>query len=84
MTEINNMIATCCEALSDKKGFDIKILDEKGEKVEIAAPVDVRIDLADKEMLKKAGFLDIEVYSDFEDYHEKCERLIFICKKEAH
>jgi hypothetical protein len=37
-----------------------------------------------QEMLKKAGFLDIEVYSDFEDYHEKCERLIFICKKEAH
>jgi ribosome-associated protein len=27
MTELNNMINTCCEALSDKKGFDIKILD---------------------------------------------------------
>ena len=34
--------------------FDIKILDEKGEKVEIAAPVDVRIDLADKETTKEA------------------------------
>ena len=34
--------------------FDIKIVDEKGEKVEIAAPVDVRIDLADKETTKEA------------------------------
>ena len=35
------------------------------------------------DMLKKAGFMNIEVYSDFGEYHEDCERLIFICKKEA-
>ncbi len=29
--------------------FDIKIVDEKGEKVEITSPVDVKIELADKE-----------------------------------
>ncbi len=27
MTDLNSMVETACEALSDKKGFDIKILD---------------------------------------------------------
>ena len=33
--------------------FDIKIVDANGEKVEIAAPVDVKIELADKEKTEK-------------------------------
>lgn len=34
-------------------------------------------------LLKNAGFNDIKIYSDFHDYDEKCERLIFICRKEG-
>lgn len=33
-------------------------------------------------LLKEAGFSSIEVYSDFKDYQEECERLIFVCLKE--
>lgn len=35
------------------------------------------------ELLKKAGFGHIEIYSDFHDYDKKCERVIFICRKEG-
>lgn len=34
------------------------------------------------EWLHQAGFYNIEYYSDFEQYHEDCERIIFVCKKE--
>jgi len=33
------------------------------------------------ELLKRAGFDHIELYSDFEDFHEQCERIIFVCYK---
>ena len=33
------------------------------------------------DLLKKAGFHDIELYSDFEEFNEKCERIIFVCYK---
>ena len=32
--------------------------------------------------LHHAGFRDIQYYSDFDNYHDDCERIIFICKKE--
>lgn len=31
--------------------------------------------------LNEVGFYNIQYYSDFNDYHENCERIIFICKK---
>ena len=32
-------------------------------------------------LLVKVGFKEIEVYSDFNEYNEECERNIFVCKK---
>ena len=32
-------------------------------------------------MLKKAGFKSIAYYSDFGEYQEECERIIFVVKK---
>lgn len=32
-------------------------------------------------LLKKAGFNDVELFSDFGTYREECQRVIFICKK---
>lgn len=34
------------------------------------------------EWLHDVGFQHIDYYSDFEDYHEECERIIFVCRKE--
>lgn len=34
-----------------------------------------------KSLLEDAGFNDIEIYSDFHDYVNECERVIFICRK---
>lgn len=31
--------------------------------------------------LNEVGFSDIKYYSDFGDYHEDCERVIFVCQK---
>lgn len=33
------------------------------------------------DLLRKAGFKNIEMFSDFKDFNEKCERIIFVCKK---
>lgn len=33
------------------------------------------------EMLEKIGFKNIKLYSDFSEYHEECERIIFVCQK---
>lgn len=33
------------------------------------------------ELLKEIGFVDIEYFGDFEKYHDKCERVTFICRK---
>lgn len=33
-------------------------------------------------MLKKIGFLHVEVYSDFKEYQEICQRVLFVCRKE--
>ncbi|MBQ1787738.1 MAG: hypothetical protein II004_02285 [Erysipelotrichaceae bacterium] len=43
------------DAFAYVRFFDIKIVDKNGEKVEIAAPVDVQIELADKDTSKSAG-----------------------------
>lgn len=32
-------------------------------------------------MLNDVGFNDVQLYSDFADYKENCERIIFVCKK---
>lgn len=32
--------------------------------------------------LKEVGFEKIEYYSDFDEYHDDCERVIFVCRKE--
>lgn len=32
-------------------------------------------------MLIQIGFQDIEIYSDFNNYKENCERVIFVCRK---
>ncbi|MDD8048779.1 MAG: class I SAM-dependent methyltransferase [Thomasclavelia sp.] len=34
------------------------------------------------EMLKEVGFTKIDYYSDFLEYKEKCERIIFVCRKD--
>ena len=34
-----------------------------------------------EQMLKKAGFKSIAYYSDFGEYKEECERIIFVVKK---
>lgn len=36
-----------------------------------------------KNMLLEVGFKDIEIYSDFGEYHDDCERVIFVCRKEV-
>ena len=60
-TEYEEYIAKTQEALGLESGafeyiriFDIKIVDENGEKVTISAPVDVKLELADKDSSKKA------------------------------
>lgn len=35
-----------------------------------------------KQLLEEAGFHHVDVYSDFHDYEEQCERVIFVCFKE--
>lgn len=32
-------------------------------------------------LLKKAGFKDIELYSDFKEFQDECERITFVCYK---
>lgn len=32
--------------------------------------------------LKQVGFSKVSYYSDFQDYYENCERIIFVCRKE--
>ena len=32
--------------------------------------------------LKEAGFSQVDYYSDFHEYHDDCERIIFVCQKE--
>lgn len=34
-----------------------------------------------KNWLKECGFNHIEVYSDFDEYNDVCERVIFVCRK---
>ena len=34
-----------------------------------------------QKLLKKSGFHHIEIYSDFHEYEDQCERVIFICRK---
>ena len=34
-----------------------------------------------KEWLSECGFNNVEIYSDFEEYQENCERVIFVCRK---
>ena len=33
------------------------------------------------EMLQQAGFKEIEHYGEFEKYHDKSQRIIFVCRK---
>ena len=33
------------------------------------------------DLLNKAGFKNIKLYSDFNEFNEKCERIIFVCYK---
>ncbi len=33
------------------------------------------------DLLRKVGFSNIELYSDFGDFNKKCERIIFVCYK---
>ena len=32
-------------------------------------------------ILKKAGFNEVEYYGEFEEYHDKSQRIIFVCHK---
>lgn len=34
-----------------------------------------------KKMLIDVGFVDIEYFGDFKEYHDKCDRITFICRK---
>lgn len=34
--------------------------------------------------LQDVGFSNIQYYSDFHDYQEECERVVFVCHKEEH
>lgn len=31
--------------------------------------------------LYESGFRDVQIFSDFQDYKEECERIIFVCRK---
>ncbi|WP_249030359.1 class I SAM-dependent DNA methyltransferase [Tannockella kyphosi] len=55
-----------------------KIENEKVSETHIQQSYDV-----DKyvKLLNKAGFKDIELFSDFGKYKEECQRVIFVCKK---
>ena len=33
------------------------------------------------ELLKKAGFNEVEYYGEFEEYYDKSQRIIFVCHK---
>ena len=35
------------------------------------------------QLLKSAGFDRIEMYSDFDEYKDECERIIYICRKQG-
>ena len=35
-----------------------------------------------KKWLNSVGFTNIELYSDFKEYKEECERIIFVCRKD--
>ena len=68
---------------SDHKGVITHhiIIDEDGHHVDEThrqktLPVDEYV-----KMLKKAGFKSIAYYSDFGEYKEECERIIFVVKK---
>ncbi|MEG0591841.1 MAG: class I SAM-dependent methyltransferase [Coprobacillus sp.] len=32
-------------------------------------------------LLKEVGFINVEYYGDFEEYHDKCDRVTFVCRK---
>ena len=36
-----------------------------------------------EKLLKKAGFKQIDKYSDFDQFHENCQRVIFVARKES-
>lgn len=54
---------------------DVKIHEEHYQSI---LPVEVYI-----EMLNKIGFKSIDLYSDFDEYQEECQRVIFVCRKEG-
>lgn len=65
-----------------KISHKIKIIDKENDEyvdethIQQTYPIEVYIQL-----LKKVGFKDIKLYSDFEHYKENCERVIFVCQK---
>lgn len=32
-------------------------------------------------LLKEAGFINVEYYGDFEEYHDNCDRVTFVCRR---
>lgn len=65
-----------------KVRHEIEIIDKESNEhvkethVQLTYPVDKYCSL-----LQKAGFTDIEIYSDFSKYTEDCQRVIFVCHK---
>ncbi|MEG0547687.1 MAG: class I SAM-dependent methyltransferase [Coprobacillus sp.] len=35
------------------------------------------------DLLREVGFINIEYFGDFKEYHDNCERVIFVCRKDS-
>lgn len=74
------------DVTSDGKGYiEHHVMIEDKENNEKVDEIHLQKSLSVSEyqkMLKKAGFKNISLYSDFGEYQEECERVIFVCKKE--
>lgn len=35
------------------------------------------------EMLKRIGFNNVQIFGDFKEYNDRCQRVIFVCRKEG-
>ena len=55
-----------------------KVENEYVEEVHIQKTLEVDHYLA---LLKEVGFNNVNIYSDFDEYHQDCQRVIFVCKK---
>ena len=65
-----------------KVEHEIEIIDKENnehiKEMHYQQTYDIEIYLS---LLKQAGFTDVQYYGEFEEYHDKSQRIIFICHK---